>query len=114
VSKSAPQVMLLGKGKSDHSEEMSNLIDELKQENIPAQFLEGVYIITHSGKKYQIDPQLYKDSGLNYKNIGDYLDTLKLNIEEQAEKVEVVIDLDATKKILSRNVKSLTDILESD
>jgi hypothetical protein len=114
VSKSAPQVVLLGKGKSDHTDEMSKLIDDIKPENIPAQFLEGVYVTTPSGKKYQIDPRLYADRGLNYKNVGDYIDTLKLNINESPETIEVVIDLDATKKILSKSVKSLTDILEGD
>jgi len=120
VSKSAPRVVLLGKGKSDHTDEMSTLIsqlaetDNLNTENIPAQFLAGVFITTTSGKKYQIDPQLYNDIGLNYSKVEDYLKTLKFDADDNADLIEVVIDFDKTKKILSSNVKSLTDIFEAD
>ena len=107
MSKSAPQIMLLGKGKGDHTDEMHELINSIQPEKIPADFLDGVYITTFSGKKYQIDPRLYAD-GLDYRNVEGYLNTLGLKTEDM-ETVEVMLDLDKTKNILSSNVDEITN-----
>lgn len=107
MSKSAPQIMLLGKGKGDHTDEMHELINSIQPDKIPAEFLDGVYITTFNDKKYQIDPRLYEQEGLDYRNIEGYLNTLGIKSEDMAT-VEVMLDLDQTKNILSSNVDDIT------
>ena len=108
MAKTHPQVMLLGKGKSKNLKETHDLIKKIHPKNVPAELLEGMYVTLESDQKFQIDPKLLKD-GVNYEEMEPFL--RHLGFKEDIQLIEIVVDLDKTKKKLNKATSALLDNL---
>lgn len=98
MSKTTPQVVLLGKGKKAGLKETHDLIKDIQPSSIPPELLDSVMITSVNNKQYKVDPDILKH-GIDYDNITDHL--ARLGLREDIKLVEIVINLDRTQAQLT-------------
>lgn len=98
MSKTTPQVVLLGKGKREDLKATHELIKDIQPSSIPPELLDSVMITSVENKQYKVDPTILKN-GIDYNNITEHL--MRLGLNEEIKLVEIVINLDKTQAQLS-------------
>lgn len=102
-----PQVLLIGKGKSERAKKMKNLLSLIEPSQIPSVFLDRVVITLDTGQQYQIETYQLGDNGVQYDKIEQEI--AKLGVSKNLAKIEVVIDLDVAQETLENETNSILD-----
>jgi len=108
VAKVTPQVVILGKGKQSELKATHNLIKSIQPSSVPPELLDSVYLTLVDDTRYQISSDMLK-AGIDYENMDRYVD--QLGLQADIRLIEVIIDLDATKNVLSEASSSYLDNL---
>lgn len=103
-----PQVVILGKGKQSELKATHNLIKSIQPSSVPPELLDSVYLTLVDETRYQISSDMLK-AGIDYENMDRYVD--QLGLQADIKLIEVIIDLDATKSVLSEASSSYLDNL---
>lgn len=108
MAKVTPQVVILGKGKQSELKATHKLIKSIQPSSVPPELLDSVYLTLVDDTKYQISPDMLQH-GIDYENMDRYVE--QLGLQADIRLIEVVIDLDATKKTLNEASSSYLDDL---
>ena len=108
MAKVTPQVVILGKGKQSELKATHNLIKSIQPSSVPPELLDSVYLTLVDETRYQISSDMLQDS-IDYENMDRYVD--QLGLQADIKLIEVIIDLDATKSVLSEASSSYLDNL---
>jgi hypothetical protein len=108
VAKVTPQVVILGKGKQSELKATHNLIKSIQPSSVPPELLDSVYLTLVDETRYQISSDMLQ-AGIDYENMDRYVD--QLGLQADIKLIEVIIDLDATKSVLSEASSSYLDNL---
>lgn len=108
MAKVTPQVVILGKGKQSELKATHNLIKSIQPSSVPPELLDSVYLTLVDETRYQISSDMLK-AGIDYENMDRYVD--QLGLQADIKLIEVIIDLDATKSVLSEASSSYLDNL---
>ena len=108
MAKVTPQVVILGKGKQSELKATHNLIKSIQPSSVPPELLDSVYLTLVDDTRYQISAEMLK-AGIDYENMDRYVD--QLGLQADIRLIEVIIDLDATKNVLSEASSSYLDTL---
>jgi hypothetical protein len=108
VAKVTPQVVILGKGKQSELKATHNLIKSIQPSSVPPELLDSVYLTLVDETRYQISSDMLQ-AGIDYENMDRYID--QLGLQADIKLIEVIIDLDATKSVLSEASSSYLDNL---
>lgn len=103
-----PQVVILGKGKQSELKATHNLIKSIQPSSVPPELLDSVYLTLVDETRYQISSDMLQ-AGIDYENMDRYVD--QLGLQADIKLIEVIIDLDATKSVLSEASSSYLDNL---
>lgn len=103
-----PQVVILGKGKQSELKATHNLIKSIQPSSVPPELLDSVYLTLVDETRYQISSDMLQ-AGIDYENMDRYID--QLGLQADIKLIEVIIDLDATKSVLSEASSSYLDNL---
>tara|TARA_B110000444_G_scaffold223651_1_gene226367 strand:- start:2986 stop:3321 length:336 start_codon:yes stop_codon:yes gene_type:complete len=110
VAKVTPQVVILGKGKQSELKATHNLIKSIQPSSVPPELLDSVFLTLVDDTRYQINSDMLK-GGIDYDNMDKYVE--RLGLQADIRLIEVIIDLDATKNILTDASNSiLNDLFE--
>ena len=108
MAKETPQVVILGKGKQSELKATHNLIKSIQPSSVPPELLDSVYLTLVDETRYQISSDMLQ-AGIDYENMDRYVD--QLGLQADIKLIEVIIDLDATKSVLSEASSSYLDNL---
>ena len=108
MAKVTPQVVILGKGKQSELKATHNLIKSIQPSSVPPELLDSVFLTLVDDTRYQVSKEMLK-SGIDYENMDKYVD--QLGLQADIRLIEVIIDLDATKSVLSEASSSYLDNL---
>lgn len=108
MAKVTPQVVILGKGKQSELKATHNLIKSIQPSSVPPELLDSVYLTLVDETRYQISSDMLQ-AGIDYENMDRYID--QLGLQADIKLIEVIIDLDATKSVLSEASSSYLDNL---
>ena len=108
MAKVTPQVVILGKGKQSELKATHNLIKSIQPSSVPPELLDSVYLTLVDETRYQISSDMLQ-AGIDYENMDRYID--QLGLQADIKLIEVIIDLDATKSVLSEAYSSYLDNL---
>lgn len=108
MAKVTPQVVILGKGKQSELKATHNLIKSIQPSSVPPELLDSVYLTLVDETRYQISSDMLQ-AGIDYENMDRYVD--QLGLQADIKLIEVIIDLDATKSVLSEASSSYLDNL---
>lgn len=103
-----PQVVILGKGKQSELKATHKLIKSIQPSSVPPELLDSVYLTLVDETRYQISSDMLQ-AGIDYENMDRYID--QLGLQADIKLIEVIIDLDATKSVLSEASSSYLDNL---
>ena len=103
-----PQVVILGKGKQSELKATHNLIKSIQPSSVPPELLDSVYLTLVDETRCQISSDMLQ-AGIDYENMDRYVD--QLGLQADIKLIEVIIDLDATKSVLSEASSSYLDNL---
>ena len=98
MAKVTPQVVILGKGKQSELKATHNLIKSIQPSSVPPELLDSVFLTLVDETKYKID-QSQLENGIDYDNLDEYVH--KLGLSSDIKLIEIIIDLDATKGMLT-------------
>tara|TARA_B100000900_G_C20542180_1_gene700963 strand:+ start:53 stop:388 length:336 start_codon:yes stop_codon:yes gene_type:complete len=106
VAKVTPQVVILGKGKQSELKATHKLIKSIQPSSVPPELLDSVYLTLVDDTKYEISKDMLKN-GVDYEHMDRYVE--QLGLQADIRLIEVIIDLDATKSVLSEASSSYLD-----
>lgn len=108
MAKVTPQVVILGKGKQSELKATHNLIKSIQPSSVPPELLDSVFLTLADETKYQVSSDML-ENGVDYENLDRYIERLGLNADIKL--IEIIIDLDATKAVLTDASGSYLDNL---
>lgn len=98
MARVTPQVVILGKGKQSELKATHNLIKSIEPSSVPPELLDSVFLTLVDDTRYKID-QSQLQNGIDYQNLDEYVH--KLGIKADIKLIEIIIDLDMTKGLLT-------------
>lgn len=85
---------------------MQDMLQGINASQIPAKFLDSVYVTLATGKVYSIENKYLKD-GVSYKNFEDHL--RRVGIKGDITMVEIIVDLDKARTHLQQEANDILD-----